>query len=125
MEIVFNLENIEKCLCSKCMVHEESECIKDKTKLLQEKALSSSLVGPEEFPALYCAFGKEECNDLNRNEKCRCPDCSIYLENELEFGGPSSYFCLDGHSIKSKNMSDSEDLIRINDMLRDYYLRRD
>jgi len=125
MEIVFNLENIEKCLCSECMVHEKSGCIKDKMKLLQEKALSSSLIEPEEFPALYCAYGKEKCHDLDRHEECRCPDCSIYLENELESGGPSSYFCMDGHSIKASRSADTEDIILINEMLRDYYLRRD
>ncbi len=126
MEIEFNPENIGKCLCSKCKVQGKSQCVKDNMILLQEKALGSGLVEPEEFPALYCASGKEDCKDLDGNEKCRCPDCSIYLENDLESGSPESYFCLDGSSIHcSFGKTDYEDVTRVNEMLRDYYLRRD
>jgi len=125
MEIFFSLENIEKCHCSECKVHNKSQCVKDTMILLQEKTLSSGMVEPKEFPALYCAYGKEKCDDLDVNEKCKCPECLIYQENDLESGGPDSYFCLDGPSFHFPDRSDSEDINRVNEMLRDYYLRRD
>lgn len=126
MEIDFNLENIGKCLCSKCKVQGKSQCVKDNMILLQEKALGSGLVEPEDFPAMYCASGKEKCNDMDVNEKCRCIDCSIYLENDLESGSPESYFCLYGASMHCFfGQRNEEDIIRVNDMLRHYYLRRD
>lgn len=126
MEIEFNLENIEKCLCSQCKVHEKSKCVKDKMIILQEKALSSGLVQPEDFSALYCASGKEHCNDMDGNEKCRCIDCAIYAENDLESGSPESYFCLDGPSTHCYfGETDYEDVARVKDMLRHYYLRTD
>ena len=126
MKIEFNPENIEKCLCSQCKVHEKSQCVKDNMMLLQEKALSSGLVEPEEYPALYCASGKENCSDLDENEKCRCLECPIYAENDLESGSPESYFCLNGASIHcSFSQRNEEDIVSVNHMLRHYYLRRD
>lgn len=125
MEIEFNPENIEKCLCNQCKVQGKSQCVKEKMITLQEKALSSSLIEPEEFPALYCASGKEHCHDLDGNEKCLCMDCPIYAENDLESGGPDSYFCLDGPSTKFLGITGFEDSGRVAEMLRHYYRRTD
>ncbi|HML04731.1 MAG TPA: DUF2769 domain-containing protein [Methanobacterium sp.] len=126
MEIEFNRENIEKCLCSECKVQGKSQCVKDKNITLQEKALSYGLIEPEEFPGLYCANGKAKCLDLEGHEECLCAECPIYSENELLTGAPNRYFCLDGPSTRCEQReSTSEDIVKINDMLRDYYLRRD
>lgn len=126
MELEFNRKNIEKCLCRKCKVQNKSQCISNKKITLQEKALSSELIEPKEFPGLYCATGKEECLDLDGHEECLCPECMIYMENELLTGTPNKYFCLDGPSTcYDFTESTSEDINRINDLLRHYYLRRD
>ncbi len=126
MEIEFTPENIKKCLCNQCKVQGKSQCVKDKMIMLQERALSSSVIEPEEFPALYCASGKEHCSDLDENERCMCPDCPIYVENDLESGIPESYFCLNGRSLGCYLCRpEPEDLMRIKDLIRDYYTRVD
>ncbi len=125
MEIEFNAENIGKCLCIKCKV-QKTQCVHDKLILLQERALSSSIIGPKEFPALHCVSGIENCSDLNENEECLCGDCPIYMENDLESGSPERYFCLDGQSthcyLGGKNI---EDPGQVAVMLRHYYRRTD
>lgn len=125
MKIEFNRENIEKCLCIKCKVQSKSQCIKDKVILLQEKALSSALVEPKEFPSLHCASGKEQCNDLHVKENCMCLDCPIWKDNELEYGAPGYYFCIDGPSTRCTSVEGNEDAGEVAEMLRNYYIRRD
>ncbi len=131
MEIEFNRENIEKCLCIKCKVNSKSRCIKERVILIQEKALSDALVRPEEFPALYCASGKEHCSDLDKDENCLCPDCTIYAENDMGTGSPSNYFCLNGKSIRGESIRcsfceiEEADYRRINSLIRDFYSRVD
>ena len=126
MEIEFNRENIKKCLCSQCKVQGKSQCVKNKIITLQEKALSSGLIGPEEFPALYCATGKEQCHDLDENEMCMCVNCPIWKENDLESGSPDTYFCLNGKSTRCYlGETNSEDMGRTIDLIRDYYTRVD
>jgi hypothetical protein len=94
--------------------------------MLQEKALSSSLIGPEEFPGLYCASGRENCTDLDEHEECLCMDCLIWKENDLESGDPSSYFCIKGPSIHCNiGKTNNEDPERVAEMLRHYYRRTD
>ena len=125
-EIEFTPENIMKCHCSQCKVQRGSGCVKDSMVLLQEKALGSGLVEPEEYPGLYCATSKSHCNDLNRNEKCMCIECSIWKVNDLESGLPTGYFCLNGRSTSCYlGERDIEKMERINDFIRDYYVRVD
>ena len=45
VEIDFSMENIKKCLCTQCNVQIQSQCVKDKEKILVEitmKSLKSS-----------------------------------------------------------------------------------
>ena len=126
MEIEFNPENIEKCLCRRCKVQGKSQCVKEKMITLQEKALSSYVIEPEEFPALYCASGKEECHDLDEKETCLCINCPIWRENDLGSGSPESYFCLNGQSKRCYlGEVTSENLRRTTDLIKDYYTRVD
>ena len=125
MEIDFNKENIEKCLCIQCEVQKKSQCVHNKLILIQEESLGSSLVEPEEFPALHCVSGIEHCSDLDRKEKCRCSDCLIYAENDLGTGTPNLYFCTDGPSNSCCLGEVNFDEERVAEMVRHYYRRTD
>lgn len=125
MEIEFNAENIGKCLCIQCPVQKKSQCVHDKLILIQEGALSSSLIEPKEFPALHCASGVEHCSDLDRAEECQCKNCSIYAENDLETGTPTLYFCTDGSSTSCCLGEENFDEGQVAAMLRHYYRRTD
>ena len=125
MEIEFNLENIEKCLCIKCKVQSKSQCVKDKLILLQEKALSGAVIEPGEFPALHCASGREHCTDLDGHENCICINCTIWKENDLETGTPGRFFCMEGRSIQSNFNEASYNAEQVALMLRHYYRRTD
>ena len=124
MEIEFSTENIEKCRCLECKV-QKSQCVHDKIILFQEGALGSSLIEPEEFPALHCASGIEHCSDLDRKEECLCKKCPIYADNALKTGTPTLYFCLDGSSTSCCLGEENFDEERVAETLRHYYRRTD
>ena len=98
----YNLDNMLKCICCKCKVQTKSICAKIKTEKIQKieaKGLEAiPLVEPKEFPWLYCATGKALCNDLNFSEKCKCPDCKVWKENNLNDAEPMEFYCRDCES---------------------------
>jgi len=78
--------NIRHCRCPQCPVQGNSECSK--------KWINSQ--DPEETSQakLFCARGKSSCNDLNKNERCICPSCIVWDENNLD----QTYYCLNGEA---------------------------
>jgi hypothetical protein len=99
-KVEYNLENMLKCICCKCDVQTSSICAKERTKKIQKieaKGIEAIPVfKPEEFPWLYCATGKANCNDLNFIEECRCKDCEVWIENNLTNSDLLEYYCKDG-----------------------------
>ncbi len=72
---------------------------------LEFAALASSETGrsagfrepaPEEMTELYCSkpVGKSDCDDLNVQARCQCPDCAVWASHQL--GG--YYYCTSGSS---------------------------
>ena len=49
-------------------------------------------------PGMYCSTGKAICKDLNPKKRCKCRECKVWLENDLENGEPNLYFCQNGQS---------------------------
>ena len=99
----YSLENMLKCICCKCQVQTSSICAKEKTRRIQKieaKGLEAiPLFEPEEFPWLYCATGKAHCDDLKYEEECKCKDCKVWKENQLERSNPIEFYCKDGKPV--------------------------
>lgn len=98
--IDFSMKNIEKCLCMRCAVQIESQCVKDKQKLMllmkNQDLDSPMMMGPDRVPGLYCSTGKATCKDIDTKKVCKCNECLIWKENNLEKGTPARYFCREG-----------------------------
>ena len=100
--IEFNTDNIQKCLCPTCPVQEESECVKEKVKTLQEMMQSEGemMPGPIDVPGMYCTNGKATCEDLDATKICQCTNCLVWKENDLESNELKGYFCRDGKAMR-------------------------
>lgn len=95
--IDFSMENIKKCLCNKCAVQIESQCVKDKQKIMllitQQDLDSPMRMDEERVPGLYCSTGRATCQDIDTKKVCKCNECPIWDEYGLV---PQRYFCRDG-----------------------------
>ena len=100
VKVDYNLENMLKCICCKCDVQTRSDCAKERTIRFKKSKPKDwkqfPVFEPEEFPWLYCATGKASCHDLNFEEKCKCKDCKVWKENNLESSDILEYYCRDG-----------------------------
>jgi len=101
LKIDFNLENLEKCLCSECPVQTKSSCINDQMKIIEEVGHSVDIdsgyiLDPEKIPKVFCAHGKTNCQDLDFHEECQCINCDVWKEYDLEVREAPAYFCKNG-----------------------------
>ncbi|WP_414468436.1 DUF2769 domain-containing protein [Methanobacterium sp. ACI-7] len=94
-DIPFERENMVRCLCPQCEVQKNSQCAHDKMLMLQISMRGMS-PEPSEFPGMYCANGKASCDDLDPNNQCKCPNCEVWKEYELNSKQISNYFCQNG-----------------------------
>lgn len=93
-KVPFNTTNIKKCLCVKCPVQKDSNCVKEKMKMeLGDNPKK------DDVPGLYCSSGKAYCSDLDTSKMCMCGKCPIWKECSLAGGNPKGYFCRDGMSM--------------------------
>jgi len=100
-KIDFNQVNLEKCICNECLVQANSPCVKDQLKIMEETGHSTDIdsgfiIDPEKVPQIYCATGKTSCGDLYYHEECKCKNCDVWKENDLEARGAPAYFCKNG-----------------------------
>jgi hypothetical protein len=98
-KIDFSMENIKKCLCSKCPVQIESQCVKDKQKIMllitQQDLDSPMRMDETRVPGVYCSTGKAICKDIDTKKDCKCDECSIWNKYKLENSIKARYFCRD------------------------------
>ncbi len=95
INVPFSKDTVTNCLCPSCPVQQDSQCVKDKTRNMQA-ALSSNSLNPSAIPAAYCATGKATCQDIDTNQDCICPNCSVFNKYNLDNGTPVMYYCKDG-----------------------------
>lgn len=100
-KIEFSMENIKQCLCSKCPVQIESQCVKDKQKIMllitQQDLDSPMRMDSERVPGVYCSTGKAICKDIDTEKVCKCNECPIWNEYALKDSLPRRYFCREGN----------------------------
>ncbi len=99
-EIPYIKENIIRCLCPTCPVQENSTCAKEKMMNFQELLQSEDDPKPEDYPGMYCANGKAECEDIETEKNCLCNECMVYKEFGLENAKPDFLDCSDGKAMK-------------------------
>jgi hypothetical protein len=99
--IDFSMENIKKCLCTKCAVQIESQCVKDKQKIMllmtQQDLDSPMRIDEGRVPGLYCSTGRATCSDIDTKKVCKCNECPIWDSYGLK---PKRYFCREGKAEK-------------------------
>lgn len=111
LKIDFNLENLEKCLCSECPVQTKSSCINDQMKIIEEVGHSVDIdsgyiLDPEKIPKVFCAHGKSICQDLDFHEECQCLNCDVWKEYDLEVREAPAYFCKNGKAVDCCEITD-------------------
>jgi len=74
--VAINEANKKHCRCGQCPVLLASACVK-------------TTDGPS---GLHCATGKTLCKDYDKFQKCLCPSCLVWDENNLK----SIYYCQKG-----------------------------
>lgn len=77
-------DNLRHCRCPVCPVQEKSECNK-KLLVADERGVGGRL---------FCAQGKTNCHDFDKNQWCLCPNCLVWDENNLK----STQYCLRGNA---------------------------
>ncbi len=94
--VEFNVSNIKRCLCPECPVQAESICVEGKKRIMAEIAWSSEsgmYFEADRVPGMYCSTGKALCKDINPHKMCRCRECEVWKEYNLDNGEPKLYFC--------------------------------
>ncbi len=128
LKIDFNLENLEKCLCSECPVQTKSSCINDQMKIIEEVGHSVDIdsgyiLDPEKIPKVFCAHGKTPCQDLDFHEECQCINCDIWKEYDLEVREAPAYFCKNGKAVDCCEITDDtkDRESKLRELKRTYY----
>jgi len=97
--VLFTVENIMKCICTRCPVQSRSRCVKEKLANAQElmkQRGTAMMPKPEDVPGLYCASGVATCKDIDTKQMCICGDCSLWEAYRLVSTKPLGYYCRDG-----------------------------
>jgi hypothetical protein len=128
LEIDFNVENMEKCLCADCPVQSKSSCVNDQLKITEEIGHSVDIdsgfiIDPENIPKVYCSTGTTNCKDLIFHEECQCFKCDLWKEYDLEVRESPAYFCKNGKAVEcceiTNDLGNREAKLR--ELKRSYY----
>lgn len=94
VDVEFNMENIQRCLCPGCPVQAKSECVQDKMSKLQSQ--SGGIPAEGDVPEVYCSTGKATCENLDENQPCQCDKCKVWKQYNLDKAEINYYYCIDG-----------------------------
>ena len=96
--VTYNLDNVNKCQCYQCPVHQTSQCITNKMQTMGIHMPMSMLPSAEAFEGMYCAeaVSKSTCTDLDASKNCICPTCPVWSDNNLTM----QYYCANGSQIE-------------------------
>jgi hypothetical protein len=94
-KVPFSAANVGKCMCPKCPVQSQSQCVSGKLAIIKDALAKKPLQG-EAIPGLYCSTGSASCKDLDPQQSCICGGCPLFSHYNLDAGLPAGYFCRDG-----------------------------
>ncbi|ACZ61356.1 MULTISPECIES: DUF2769 domain-containing protein [Dehalococcoides] len=97
IQMPFNQDTINKCVCHKCPVQNQSECVRDQMSVLKS-SLNEIPLNPQKIPKAYCVSGKSLCKGVNRTKPCICGSCEVYAMYHLSEGEPGGFYCFEGKS---------------------------
>ncbi len=106
--VPFTPDVVRACLCVRCPVQARSRCVGSKAEKLEGvlgvmgmgrgegESGAGARAAEGEVPKAYCSQGRATCPDLDFNEPCICPGCTIFSRYDL--GGKTSalYYCRKG-----------------------------
>ncbi len=98
VKVPLTVDNVKNCICAKCPVQTNSECIKGKAANVKV-AMSKSPLPGEDIPGMYCSTGKASCEDIDTNQMCICNGCMLWFKYSLADNKPKGYYCRDGIAI--------------------------
>ena len=96
VNVEFNMENIQKCLCPGCPVQAKSKCVQEKLSKLQSQ--KGGTPSKEDVPGVYCSQGKATCDGLDPTQMCQWSKCKVWKEYKLGEGEPGGYYCAKGEA---------------------------
>lgn len=96
-KVPFTRENAKKCLCWKCPVQKDSQCIKNNEEKMGD-VMTTRFFEPHIVPGLYCSSGTASCRDIDTNRPCICGGCEVYNSFRLSKNEPNGYYCKNGAS---------------------------
>lgn len=89
-KVEYSVENVSKCWCGQCPVQKDSSCAKQAYEESSGQIDQGTMPPPERLPGLYCATGTATCEDLKPTERCLCPQCLVWGENDLR----ANHYCV-------------------------------
>ena len=95
VKIPFDSSTATMCMCPRCPVQLESNCVSEKMADMTV-ALSKEPLHHEEIPAVYCAAGAATCRDLDFKQTCICSSCQVWQSYNLASGQITGYYCREG-----------------------------
>lgn len=98
VKVPFTRPNAKKCICWKCPVQADSECIEKNAEKMGE-VMTTNFFEPDIIPGLYCSSGVAFCKDIDTSRPCICPECPVFIEYGLEKCHPTHHYCKDGRAI--------------------------
>jgi hypothetical protein len=96
--VTYNLENLNRCKCYECAVHDTSQCIINKMQSKGIRLPLSTEPSANDFEGLYCSetVSKSACGGINASKSCICPSCSVWMDANLSM----QYYCANGSQVE-------------------------
>ncbi|AII60395.1 hypothetical protein X794_00840 [Dehalococcoides mccartyi CG5] len=98
MQMLLNQDIINKCVCHKCPVQNQSECVHTQMAELKN-SLKETPLDPHKIPKAYCVNGKSLCKGIDHSKPCICGSCDVYAKYHLSEGEPGGFYCFEGKSV--------------------------
>ncbi len=97
VKVPFTRPNAKNCICWRCPVQSDSQCIADKGEKLGD-VLTTQFFTADMVPGLYCSSGVATCQDIDASRSCICPECQVWKSYDLVRSTPTDHYCKNGNA---------------------------